>query len=217
MRLAGEDVLLLAQRALYWPRERTLFVADVHLGKAASFRAGGVPVPRGATASDLARLTALLARTGARRLVVLGDFLHAAAGRVAALDTAFARWRGSHDAIDVTLVRGNHDTRAGDPPDAWRIRVVAAPHPAAPFLLCHEPCEPPTGYALCGHVHPGVRLGGAGHDTVRLPCFVLGRRRALLPAFGRLTGLAIVPALAGEVKVAIAGARLFQLPVSPAV
>ena len=70
--LAGERMLLLAQRALYWPRERTLFVADVHLGKAAAFRAGGVPVPRGATASDLSRLTALLAGTGARRLVASG-------------------------------------------------------------------------------------------------------------------------------------------------
>ena len=46
--------MLLAERALYWPRAATLFVADVHLGKAAAFRAGGVPLPRGATAADLA-------------------------------------------------------------------------------------------------------------------------------------------------------------------
>ena len=44
--LAGEAVELLPERALHWIRERTLFVADVHLGKAAAFRAGGVPVPR---------------------------------------------------------------------------------------------------------------------------------------------------------------------------
>ncbi len=69
--LAGESVELLAERALYWPRTRTLLVADVHLGKAAAFRAGGVPVPRGATASDLARLGALVARTGAGRLTGL--------------------------------------------------------------------------------------------------------------------------------------------------
>src|SRR5512140_483642 len=80
--LCNERVQLLAQRALFWPRERALFVADVHLGKAASFRAGGVPVPRGSTASDLERLSVLVARTGAQRLAVLGDFLHAAAGRV---------------------------------------------------------------------------------------------------------------------------------------
>jgi DNA ligase-associated metallophosphoesterase len=210
--LCGERVVLLADRALHWPRARTLFVADVHLGKAAAFRAGGVAVPRGATASDLARLTVLLADTCAQRLVVLGDFLHAAAGRVAALDAAFVAWRRQHASVEVTLVRGNHDSSAGDPSPGWHVEVVSAPHPAAPFLLCHEPCLPPSGYALCGHVHPGIRLAGR-HDAARLPCFVLGPRRALLPAFGRLTGLALVQAAPRERIVAIAGSRLFPLPV----
>ena len=192
-------------------RARTLFVADVHLGKAAAFRAGGVPVPRGATASDLARLTALVERMGAARLVVLGDFLHAAAGRVPALDVAVRAWRERHAGLDVALVRGNHDAHAGDPAPDWGVEVVAEPHLAAPFLLCHTPQQPPTGYALCGHVHPGVRVGD-DRDSVRLPCFVLGPRRALLPAFGRLTGLALVAPEAGERVVAIAGKALFALP-----
>jgi DNA ligase-associated metallophosphoesterase len=209
--LAAERVVLLAERALLWPREDTLFVADLHLGKAAAFRAGGVPVPRGATAADLARLSALLARTGARRLVVLGDFLHAAAGRVPALDAAFARFRDAHAALAITVVRGNHDESAGDPPDSWRVDVVAEPHPAPPFLLCHEPARPRSGFALCGHVHPGVLLTGPAHDSARVPCFVLGRRLAVLPAFGRLTGLALVAPAAGEIRVAIAGSRLFVL------
>ncbi len=184
----------------------------MHLGKAAAFRAGGVPLPRGATASDLGRLTALIAATGAAELVVLGDFLHAAAGRVDALDAAFLRWREDHRDLAITLVRGNHDARAGDPPEAWRVRVVGDPHPHAPFVLCHEPQHPRTGYALCGHVHPGIRLSDPSGDSARLPCFVLGRKRALLPAFGRLTGLALVTPAAGETIVAIAGARLFALP-----
>lgn len=213
--LAGETVELLAERALYWPRCRTLFVADVHLGKAAAFRAGGVAIPRGVTANDLARLTRLIERTQALRLVVLGDFLHAAAGRVPALDTAFLRWRNTHAELAITLVRGNHDANSGDPPPAWRVAVVADPQPLAPFLLCHVPASPPTGYALCGHVHPGVRVGGGAHGSVRLPCFVLGPRRALLPAFGRFTGLALVTPAPGETLVAIAGARLFPLPATP--
>jgi len=210
--LAGETVDLLAERALHWPRARTLFVADVHLGKAAAFRAGGIPVPRGATAHDLARLAALIERTRAAHLVILGDFLHAAAGRVAALDAAFAQWRAAHASLSITLVRGNHDVNAGDPPPAWGVTVVADPHPLAPFVLCHEPATPRTGYALCGHVHPGVRLAGSAHESVRLPCFVVGPRRALLPAFGRLTGLALVRPAPGETLVAIAGSRLFALP-----
>jgi DNA ligase-associated metallophosphoesterase len=210
--IAGERVELCAERALHWPRERTLFVADVHLGKAAAFRAGGVPLPRGATAADLARLTRLLERSRATRLVILGDFFHARAGRVPALDAAFTAWREHHAALAITLVRGNHDRRAGDPPPHWRVTCVADPHALPPFLGCHDPVEPESGHALCGHVHPGVWLTGPGEESARLPCFVVGMRRTILPAFGRFTGLAR-PALAAQDRiVAIAGTRLFALP-----
>ena len=111
--IGDEAVELFAERALLWTRMRTLFVADVHLGKAAAFRAGGVPVPRGSTAADLARLAALVDASGAQRLVVLGDFLHAKAGVVPALDAAFLAWRDAHPSLAITLVRGNHDANAG--------------------------------------------------------------------------------------------------------
>ena len=36
---------LLAQKGLFWPEEKTLFVADPHFGKAATFRpASGHPI-----------------------------------------------------------------------------------------------------------------------------------------------------------------------------
>ncbi len=210
--LGGERIDLLATRALHWPRERTVFVADVHLGKAAAFRAGGVPLPRGSTAADLARLSAILRATEARRLVVLGDFLHAAAGRVAALDSAFKVWRTQRAALEILLIRGNHDDRAGDPPPAWGVTIVDEPHPLAPFLACHLPVAPRSGYALCGHVHPGVTLHGTAEQSERLPCFVIGRRRAILPAFGAFTGTTRAAPLAGDRLVVVAGTRLFELP-----
>ena len=209
--VASERVVLHAERALEWPRARTLFVADVHLGKAAAFRAGGVPVPRGSTATDLRRLDRVIARANATRLVVLGDFLHAKAGRVAALAQAFVAWRTRHAAIDVLLVRGNHDAHAGDPPHDWRVRCVDEPYPLPPFLACHHDERPRSGYALCGHLHPGVRIVSGG-DSMRLPCFVLGPQRAILPAFGRLTGLAERGPAPDERIVAIAGDALFELP-----
>lgn len=209
--LCGERVVLHAARALSWPREKTLFVADVHLGKGAAFRAGGIPLPRGTTANDLRRLDALIAECDASRLVVLGDFLHAKAGRVAALSTAFVAWRARHATLDVVLVRGNHDAHAGDPPAEWRITSVDEPHALAPFLACHRVEAPRTGYALCGHLHPGVRIEG-DDDSARLACFVLGTHRAILPAFGRFTGLAEIAPASGDRIVAIAGDALFELP-----
>ena len=53
----GHSLQLLGDRAMYWAATRTLIVADVHVGKAATFRALGVPVPGGITAKDLARLS----------------------------------------------------------------------------------------------------------------------------------------------------------------
>jgi DNA ligase-associated metallophosphoesterase len=210
--VGGERVALDAERALHWPRQRTVFVADVHLGKAAAFRAGGVPLPRGSTAADLARLTRIIERSSATRLIVLGDFLHAKAGRVAALADAFIAWRSRHSTIDVVLVRGNHDARAGDPPPDWNVRCVDEPYALPPFLACHMTISPPSGYALCGHLHPGVRIHGSGGETARLPCFVIGNRRAILPAFGRFTGLAEFERDSRETIVVVAGGALFTLP-----
>jgi uncharacterized protein len=214
--IAGERVCLYAERGLFWPAGRTLFVADVHLGKTAAFRAGGVALPAGATAANLARLTRLIAATRAEALVVLGDLIHAAAGRTAALLHAVAEWRDDHRELAITLVRGNHDDRAGDPPAAWRIGTVNGPEPAPPFLLCHEPPGVGAGglfgYALAGHMHPAVRVAGAGLQSERLPCFVLGPHRAILPAFGSFTGSAVQAWSRADAIVAIAGERLFLLP-----
>jgi DNA ligase-associated metallophosphoesterase len=162
--VGGERVALDAERALHWPRQRTVFVADVHLGKAAAFRAGGVPVPRGATAADLARLTRIIERSSATRLIVLGDFLHAKTGRVAALADAFIAWRSRHSSIDIVLVRGNHDARAGDPPPDWNVRCVDEPYALPPFLACHRRSRHPADMRCADICTPASASTAAAAD-----------------------------------------------------
>ncbi|MBC7445317.1 MAG: DEAD/DEAH box helicase, partial [Polaromonas sp.] len=87
---AGETVHLLPDRALFWPAGQTLFIADLHIGKAATYRALGQPVPSGTTAENLSRLTALIAGHAPQRIIFLGDFLHAAAARTPAILQALA-------------------------------------------------------------------------------------------------------------------------------
>ena len=45
IRVGGEALELLAEKAALLPERGTLLVADAHIGKAVSFRRAGVPVP----------------------------------------------------------------------------------------------------------------------------------------------------------------------------
>jgi DNA ligase-associated metallophosphoesterase len=199
LELAGEQVRLLPERALFWPAACALVVADLHWGKAAAFRSAGIPIPGGATRRDLDRLDTAVARTGARRLVVLGDLFHARAGRVASRTLAALRdWRAARESLEIQLVRGNHDRHAGDPPADLRVNALDAPAFLPPFVLRHEPAVSEAGYTLAGHVHPGIVLTGRALFRERLPCFVVGERLAVLPAFGSFTGLGMVTPEAGE-------------------
>ena len=130
--MAGETLWLLPERALWWPAQRVLWVADLHLGKAATFRALGQPVPSGTTLANLQRLSQLIAHYQPAQLVFLGDFLHAAQARTPTLLAALADWRAAHSGLACTLVRGNHDSRAGDPPADLAITVVDEPHAMGP-------------------------------------------------------------------------------------
>lgn len=196
--LAGELIDLLPDRAIWWERRSTLLIADLHLGKAATFRALGIPAPEATTTRDLDRLAAAIGRLGAKRLVILGDMIHAAAGRSSEVFDAFNEWRGRHAALDMLLVRGNHDERAGDPPNEWRIECVHNPHADGPFLFQHEPGESNTGHILCGHIHPAVRLFGRAESTLRAPCFWVGERCTVLPAFGTFTGAKVIHPRKGD-------------------
>ena len=91
----GEELWLLPERAVFWPRAGALIIADAHFGKAATFRAAGIPVPGGTTAEMLRRLDAALDRGGATRLLVLGDLLHARAGRAPRTLELVAAWRAA--------------------------------------------------------------------------------------------------------------------------
>lgn len=209
--LHGERLMLMPERAAFWYGPATLLIADPHWGKAATFRASGIPVPSGTTRDAVERLSSAVQRTSAERVVFLGDLLHAKEGRSNDLFLALAGWRASNPAVNVLLVRGNHDRRAGDPPQELKIDCVNAPHAAGPFILAHHPAVDPTGYVIAGHVHPGIRLHGRGGQRARLACFHIGRTNAILPAFGDFTGLADVEPEEGDTVYAIAGDRVIRV------
>ncbi|MGC4062924.1 MAG: ligase-associated DNA damage response endonuclease PdeM [Aquabacterium sp.] len=202
---------LTPERAAYWPAERTLFVADMHLGKAAVFRARGLPVPQGTTTATLARLSAVIERVEARCLVVLGDFLHAKESHAPATMRALQAWRSRHADVACHVVRGNHDRHAGDVASALGFTPMREPYIRSALIGVHEAHEawphlmhgdPLDTLVLTGHTHPVAELRGRV-DRLRLPCYHLtqnlkqnltqnlsqGTAHVLtLPAFGAFTG-----------------------------
>lgn len=212
---ADEVWHLLPERAIYWPRRRTLVVADTHFGKAATFRAAGVPVPE-VIRADLEVLTAMLSRYSTDRLIFAGDLLHAAAGRTAAVCDALGEWRVRHSELDIALVRGNHDARAGDPPDSLGFRVLDEPAADAADDGCicfvHHPdvAAPGGRCTIGGHLHPAAVLSGGAGASLRAPCFWFRRASAVLPAFGRFTGCSTIAATAGDRVFVIGDAEVIE-------
>ena len=208
----GQSLVLLPEKAVWWPAQRMLLVADVHIGKAVTFRALGVPVPRGTTSETLAALGALVERWQARRVIFLGDFLHAAQSHAPATLGALARWRERHAGLALTLVRGNHDDRAGDPPPKLGIEVVDEPLTIGGLALCHHPRAQPGAYTLAGHLHPCVSLYGRANDRLRLPCFHFGAEVGVLPAFGSFTGMHPIRRTPGDQVFVVADSGVAALP-----
>jgi uncharacterized protein len=221
--LAGHDVVLHESGAALLCASHTLLVADAHFGKAVSFRKLGIPVPQGTTSETLAKLSKAIGDTGARHVVFLGDFLHSVRSHAKPTLAALHAWREQHPGLQLTLVRGNHDDRAGDPPQSLGIDVVDEPLDHGAFALCHHP-KPRNGrYVLAGHWHPCISVGGRAFERLRLPCFWFGDdtgalpRQAvgILPAFGSFTGMHRIEPRAGDRIFPIADDVVRSLPPLP--
>lgn len=206
LEIAGEQVQLLGDRAMYWPARRRLLIADLHLGKADVFRHAGVGLPSGGTAHDLSRVESLIASTGAGELWILGDVLHGAA-LASRWRESWERWRHRHPALRIVALSGNHDralAKAG-----LSIEIAGLLVETGPFALRHEPEPHPHLHVLCGHVHPLAQLPGMRR---RWPAFWLRERMTLLPAFSQFTA-GVVPTLSpGDCMVACVEGDAVRLP-----
>jgi uncharacterized protein len=208
---AGERLMLLPEKAIWWPGAASLIVADLHFGKAAAFRMAGIAVPESTTASDLQRLDDLIVGLQSRRLILLGDFFHSAAGLQAEMMSAVEDWRRKRAELEIVLVPGNHDKKSGEPPPGWNIRTVCDGWIEGPFAFCHEPREIDGSYVMAGHVHPAISLRESYGSGMRVPCFWFGRRQAILPAFGSFTGTHAIRPVRGDRVFAIGKGEIVEL------
>ena len=232
----AEPVGLRPSGLLLLPERGTGFVADLHLGKTTHFQRAGLAVPEGADDATLARLDADLQALQAqhlplRQLVVLGDLVHSRQALSPALRARLQALRQRWPALQLHLVWGNHDRPVQDalsellqalgwqscPDSGWQdgpVRGLHEPHQAHEAHAAQPQTD--TRLTLLGHLHPGVRLRGAGRQQLRLSCFAAGPlgsgTQVLLPAYGHFTGQSLQVPPACRWRYALAGDQVLAVP-----
>jgi DNA ligase-associated metallophosphoesterase len=208
----GHPLFLLPSGAAFDQETKSLFIADLHLGKSSVLRDAGLGVPDGPDATVLSRIGNAVAQTQARTLVVLGDFFHARGVGMEQTLSLLAAWRNQHPELRWVVVPGNHDRRITWKawlPDAEILVEGAQFHQ---WRLAHHPPESSEAPVLCGHLHPGVSFGPARRRKVKAPCFWQRRGVLVLPAFGEFTGLEIITREPGDRVWIAVGEGLMEVP-----
>lgn len=206
----GEQFLLHPFRAMYWKRNKSLLISDLHLGKVAHFRKAGIPVPGAVSDHNWDRLLSLLIDFQPERVIFLGDLFHSD------LNTEwvdFCKMTEQFANVKFELVPGNHDILHTKHYTEARLYLQDFELFIEPFIFSHHPLHhiPENYYNFCGHLHPSVRLKGPGRQGLKLPCFYFTENQGILPAFGAFTGTAEMQPRNGDQVFVIAEDRVLRM------
>lgn len=203
-------------RALHWPRESALLVADLHLEKGSFFARHGQMVPPYDSRETLERLALAIRETGARRVYCLGDSFHDTAGARRLEPHAAGMLAALTRATDWLWITGNHDEGlTGDIGGGLAIEAEVAG-----IVLRHHARSGEMSPEISGHFHPRLTVTTRGRRIAR-PCAVRSEKRLILPSYGALTGgmNAAAPEIIAAMQparsidaLATAGARLVAFP-----
>jgi len=175
---ARKELRLVAGRALYWPAEQALLVADLHLEKASFYASKGQMLPPYDSRETLERLALAIRETGARRVFCLGDNFHDRHGKDRLEPYAAGMLAALIRATDWVWIDGNHDTGTHEGAGCLEVNGLVLRHRALPGETRPE---------LSGHFHPKLSVSARGRRIAR-PCAVASESRMILPAFGAFTG-----------------------------
>ena len=206
---------------MFWEEERALIVSDLHFGKTGHFRKSGIAIPPSVYKEDLQRLIIQIQYFQPSELIIVGDMFHSHANKELEL---FLKWRSDLAGIHIRLVRGNHDILKDEWYEHAGIDLSSQTLSRNDFHFVHDisdQLEHRNGcikniseertYFFSGHIHPGIRLNGMGKQSLCFPCFYFGKKYAVLPAFSRFTGVAMIYPEAEEEVFAIVNQELIQL------
>lgn len=181
---AGETWVPLPCGALFWPDCATLLVADLHLEKGSSFTRQGWLLPPHDSLDTLQKLADAVQRTGATRVLAMGDSFHDAGGPGRLPPAARQLLARTMGRVDWVWIAGNHDgvsgeTLGGTIADDMQIGRIALRHEARPGL---------DGAEISGHYHPKVLVPLRTGRRISRRCFAVAGQRMVLPAYGAYAG-----------------------------
>lgn len=133
---------------------------------------------------ELCRLTRVIERFGPERVLILGDLLHSSIAITDEFVEGTAAWRRSFSGV-IEVVPGNHDRALNRVARAWEMTVLDDVHAEEGLEFAHAPCDGPSAFRWCGHLHPAVTLGTRA-DRFRVPCFAVTGNTCVLPAFSSM-------------------------------
>jgi uncharacterized protein len=190
--LKGQQFWLTVERCLFWESRKTLIVSDLHFGKTGHFRKAGIPIPASIFKEDLQRLWQQVHYFQPEEIIFVGDLFHSYTNQE---HDWFMKWRNDFPNLNMHLVMGNHDVRAKELFEAMNLVVHTECLVIDGFCFVHDieqENEDENVYYISGHIHPGIRISGNGKQSLCFPCFYFTPQYAILPAFSRFTGLAMI-------------------------
>lgn len=210
LELRGEQLQLLAEKAIWWEKEGVLILSDLHLGKSAHFRKNGIAIPKQANTHIVWALSELILKFKPKELLLLGDLFHSDMNEEWA---EFVDFRMNFPEVVFRLVLGNHDLMSlKDLKEAEILHTEE--YRKGPFVFLHEAPAKVSKYSeyiLSGHVHPAVRLKGVGKQSMRLPCFYFTANSGILPSFGYFTGSHTLKVKKDDLVYVTNGEEIFKL------
>jgi DNA ligase-associated metallophosphoesterase len=211
----GQNFWLSPERVIFWEDEKALILSDTHFGKTGHFRKAGVPVPQHVFLEDLQRLFSLLQFYKPRQLIVVGDFFHSKANKELLL---FEKWRKDLSGIEIMLVKGNHDVLQESWYSQTGIHVFADEPLRINRLSFLHDCtgiekypNHADAYFMTGHMHPAIYIRGISRQSLTFPCFYFAEQFAILPAYSKFSGIALVEKKKNDKVFAIMGNELMEV------
>ncbi len=187
----SEGLFLTSDYCAWYKKERTVIVADFHLGYGTVLKEDGMSIPTFQMENILDRLANIKNRYEPDSFIVLGDFKH-----------NFGRSKSQEfneilDIVDylmedcsLIMIKGNHDNYLQNYANIKGVPFYEKNMLLEDMSLTHGHLKIRwEGLQIMGHEHPAIEIKDEVGSKLRLPCFLYHPKREIvvLPAFDPLS------------------------------